>query len=192
MHFTSPRLSLICRIAFSLLLTATPSHVKAAPEIAADQKEFFAALKSLCGATLEGATEFPDDPKHPLGGKKLVLNVQACSDNEIRIPLHAGEDKSRTWVITLTPEGLLLKHDHRHEDGTPDEVTMYGGFAVPGGSGLKQQFAADADTARMIPDAATNVWTLELDTDKKRMIYALERHNAPRYRAAFSLVKPPQ
>jgi hypothetical protein len=24
-------------------------------------------------------------------------------------------------------EGLQLKHDHRHEDGTPDEVTMYGG-----------------------------------------------------------------
>jgi hypothetical protein len=144
MNFTPPRLSLTCPFAFFLLLIAGLANTDAGSEHA-DQKEFFAALKSFCGATFEGATEFPDDPKHPLGGKKLVLNVQPCSENEIRIPLRAGEDKSRTWIITLTREGLLLKHDHRHDDGTPDDVTMYGGFAVPGGSRLRQRFAADAD-----------------------------------------------
>lgn len=173
-----------------LLLMLLPCPAQASDKVTPDQKEFFTALQSLCGATFEGATEFPDDPKHPLGGKKLVLNVQTCSDSELRIPLHAGEDKSRTWVITLTPDGLLLKHDHRHEDGTPDAVTMYGGLALPGGSATRQRFAADAETAKLIPDAATNIWTIEIDPDGKRLIYALERHNAPRYRAAFSLTSP--
>src|SRR5688572_12084389 len=79
----------------------------------------------------EGATEFPkDEPGHPLAGKKLTISVEQCSENEIRIPLQAGEDKSRTWLLTLREGRLLLKHDHRHPDGTPDKVTMYGGWAA--------------------------------------------------------------
>ena len=56
-----------------------------------------------------------------------VMHVRQCSDREIRIPFHVGENRSRTWVVTRTPQGLRLKHDHRHEDGTEDRVTQYGG-----------------------------------------------------------------
>jgi hypothetical protein len=153
------------------------------------QKEFFATVKSLCGTTYDGLTEFPlNEPGHPLGGGKiLTIHFASCSDTEVRIPLHAGEDKSRTWVLTLRDGKLLLKHDHRHADGTPDAQTNYGGWATGDGSAHRQRFAADEETAKLIPDAATNVWTMELDAAEQRLTYSLERHGAPRYKAVFKL-----
>jgi len=97
-----------------------------------------------------------------------------------------GENKSRTWIITKSPEGLLLKHDHRHKDGTPDEVTMYGGWANDSGSNSSQFFAADAFTAKLIPAASTNVWNMELSDDNSQFTYYLERHNKPRFKAILN------
>lgn len=148
---------------------------------------FFQNIRKLCGQRFEGATEFPkDEPGHPLAGKTLTISVEQCSDSEIRIPLQAGEDKSRTWILTLRDGRLLLKHDHRHADGTPDKVTMYGGWAAEGDAN-RQRFPADSDTAKLIPEAATNIWALEIDVAKQQLVYALERHGQPRYKAVFKL-----
>ena len=147
-------------------------------------REFFANLQKLCGQKFVGETEFPKDEDHPLAGKKLVISIAQCSENEVRIPLAAGEDKSRTWILTFKDNRLLLKHDHRHEDGTPDKVTMYGGWAGEG-TATRQRFAADADTAKLIPEAATNVWTIEFNSASGLFTYALERHGQPRYKAVF-------
>jgi hypothetical protein len=150
-------------------------------------KAFFANLKKLCGQQFEGETKFPQDPQHPLVGKKLIMKVASCTGNELRIPFQVGEDKSRTWILTLTKKGLLFKHDHRHEDGTPDEITMYGGWAAGGGTAHSQKFPADADTAKLIPEAVTNVWKLEINPETRQFTYSLERHGKPRYEAVFSL-----
>jgi hypothetical protein len=151
--------------------------------------QFFANLRKLCGQQFEGQTEFPLDADHPLAGKKLVIRIAQCSENEVRIPLHAGEDRSRTWLLTLSDNGLLLKHDHRHPDGTPDKVTMYGGWATEGDA-TRQRFAADEQTAKLIPEAATNIWTIEFDPGGERFVYELERNGQPRYKAVFSRSKP--
>lgn len=150
-----------------------------------NQRLFFANLRKLCGAQLDGATEFPQDPKHDFAGKKLVMSVQTCSESEIRIPFRVGEDTSRTWIISLNEKGLLLKHDHRHADGTPDKVTMYGGWAAPGGTARQQRFAADEETAKLIPEASTNVWTLAIGEGGNGFTYALERHRQLRYKATL-------
>lgn len=152
------------------------------------QKAFFENIKKLCGQSFEGATEFPLNPDHPLVGKKLVIAIDSCSEKEIRIPFQVGEDKSRTWILRLDEKGLLFKHDHRHADGTPDEVTMYGGWAAPEGTVYRQRFPADSDTRKLIPEAATNVWTVEIDKEKQQLVYYLERDNKPRYRAVFKLI----
>jgi hypothetical protein len=110
----------------------------------------------------------------------------------IRIPFHVGEDKSRTWILTLTDAGLLFKHDHRHADGTPDKITMYGGLAAPSGTQYTQSFPADAETAKLIPEAATNVWTLQINPEKQQFMYYLERHKEPRYKALFNLKALPK
>ncbi len=174
----------------ALAALAAGSELAAAPSASADAGAaalFFQNVRKLCGQRLEGATDFPkDEPGHPLAGKKLIISIEQCSDNEIRIPLQAGEDKSRTWILTLGEGRLLLKHDHRHADGTPDKVTMYGGWAAEGDAN-RQRFPADSETAKLIPEAATNVWTLEIDHANEQFIYALERNGQPRYKAIFSL-----
>lgn len=177
-------------VGVALLAMASGVEPASALSVTADPKAatlFFQNVRKLCGQRFEGATEFPkDEPGHPLAGKKLTISIEQCSDNEIRIPLQAGEDKSRTWILTLRDGRLLLKHDHRHADGTPDKVTMYGGWGTEGDAN-RQRFHADIETAKLIPEAATNIWTLELDAAKEQFIYALERHGQPRYKAVFKL-----
>jgi hypothetical protein len=64
---------------------------------------------------------------------------------------------------------------------------MYGGWAAVEGTVYRQRFPADSATKKLIPEAATNVWTVEIDKEKKQLVYYLERDNKPRYRAVFKL-----
>lgn len=160
-------------------------------------KAFFKNVKKLCGKKFAGATVFPQNADHPMVGKQLVMRVGPCTEREIRIPFDVGEDRSRTWILTLTSDGgLLFKHDHRHADGTPDKITMYGGLAAAtaragdNASARLQRFPADAHTTQLIPEAATNVWTLAFIPEQRRFMYYLERNGEPRYRAYFDLSKP--
>ncbi|TDR23703.1 hypothetical protein [Marinicella litoralis] len=148
-----------------------------------NQQAFFSHLKSLCGQVFEGASTYPDDPEHDFAGQLLVADFAHCSEQEIRIKFAVGEDHSRTWVVTQSAKGLLLKHDHRHADGTPDEITNYGGWANDQGNDWRQHFAADQTTADLIPAAATNVWMLQYDPNSQILTYDLKRHNLPRYQA---------
>jgi len=147
------------------------------------QQQFFAALTALCGAHFVGSMTYPVDGQDDFAGKTLVAHVATCSTDEIRVPFAVGDDGSRTWIFTRTATGLQLKHDHRHADGTPDAITMYGGMASTTGTSLVQSFAADAYTAGLIPAATTNVWTVSLAADGSRLTYHLERDAAPRFTA---------
>jgi hypothetical protein len=178
-------ISLIC--GSLLVLCGSSNNVSASRDQLNAQKAFFANMKKLCGQLFEGETVFPTDASHPMVGKKLVARVETCGDKEIRIPFQVGEDKSRTWVLTMTNDGLLLKHDHRHADGTPDPITNYGGLATTSGTQFRQNFPADAATTKLIPEAATNVWTLEIIPEKQQLMYYLERHGQPRYKALFGV-----
>lgn len=170
-----------------LLLGATAAG---ATESADSREAFFDGLSALCGVRFEGSSSFPEDG--PFAGKLLRAVIDQCGDDEIRIPFSVGEDRSRTWIVTRSARGLLLKHDHRHADGTPDEVTMYGGWAMDGGSALAQSFAADEHTRELIPEAATNVWTLQLHEDGTKLTYYLERHAKPRFKATLERKPPPE
>ena len=190
-------MNLLVKIVFSAALAITMTalsygQTEKAKNEAGTRKAFFENLKKMCGHRFAGETQFPPDPTHPMAGKKLVMAVDSCSDGELRIPFLVGEDKSRTWILTLSEKGLLFKHDHRHPDGTPDKITMYGGWAAPGGTSHLQRFPADTDTAKLIPEASTNVWTLEILPEKQQFTYYLERNNQPRYRAVFNLKPLPE
>jgi hypothetical protein len=160
------------------------------PAQADARDQFFATLTRLCGARFEGAMTFPADPAHDFAGKRLVASLASCADSEIRVPFQVGEDRSRTWIITRTTSGLQLKHDHRHADGTPDSVTMYGGKATATGTALAQSFPADAHTAALIPAAVTNVWSVTLSADGSSLTYHLERDARPRFTAVLRRVGP--
>jgi hypothetical protein len=146
---------------------------------------FFQNLSERCGDVYYGESVYPDNPEHELYGAKLKMTIESCTENELRIPFQVNEDRSRTWILTLSDEGLLFKHDHRYEDGTPHDLTNYGGWSAEGGSPTKLSFPADAETAEMLPEAVTNVWTMELDLVNNQFTYFLERHSQPRYKAIF-------
>jgi len=122
--------------------------------------------------------------------QRLVMHVRACSANEIRIPFHAGENRSRTWVLTRTADGVRLKHDHRHEDGSEDRITQYGGDTRTIANPLALDFYADDFTAKLIPTAATNIWTVAIDPGRT-FTYALRREaQGRRFRVEFDLTRP--
>lgn len=137
------------------------------------------------------ADEPPPAADDPFTGRRLTMHVRDCSETEIRIPFAVGEDRSRTWIITRTDKGLRLKHDHRHSDGTPDVVTMYGGDTMAPGSPTRQSFPADAETLTLFRQqgllpSLTNVWALELVADDF-FVYELARPEGRLFRVRFNL-----
>lgn len=152
----------------------------ASPAAPVDTRDaFMATLKNLCGQRFEGGEVYAINPNSEFAGKKISTEV-VCSANDVRMPVQVGEDRSRTWIFTRPQAGLELRHDHRHADGTPDKVTMYGGMAQAGGSARSQAFLADDYTARLVPGADTNLWTVTLSEDGQVLSYKLERHAKPR------------
>ena len=166
-----------------LLCTATASATDL--DEMSGQHAFFNRLLTLCDASFSGQSSFPNDKNDPFAGKELRATLKHCTPEEIRIPFAVGEERSRTWLLRWQQGRLELKHDHRHEDGTPDEVTMYGGLASDSGSALQQSFPADAHTAKLIPAAATNVWALSLNEQGTELTYYLERDGKPRFKATL-------
>src|SRR5690606_18958476 len=124
--------------------------------------EFWEQLKTHCGNSYEGQLTFPEEDAD-FAGKRLVMHVRECSENQIAVPFFVGEDKSRTWIFTKIDGKIELKHDHRHQDGTPEEITMYGGTASNSGQPTIQVFPADQHTTDILPPASTNVWWVTLD-----------------------------
>ncbi len=179
------------RIAKSAIYLIALSIMSVGPSLNAEEPivahAYFDQLTSLCGSRYEGEMTFPENGQDSFAGKLLVAEFSSCSDAEIRVPFRVGDDTSRTWVFSKTEQGVRLKHDHRHKDGTPDEVTEYGGDSMAGGTASKQSFPADAFTANLIPEAATNVWTVSVSDDKQTLTYHLTRHAKPRVTAVLTL-----
>lgn len=149
---------------------------------------FWNTLNAHCGVAYEGTLELPKEDE-AFGGKKLVMHVRSCNENQIKIPFYVGDDKSRTWILTKEAGIISLKHDHRHEDGTEDTINFYGGTASNMGKAGIQFFPADAHTQQMIPGAATNVWWITID--KNTFTYNLRRLGTDRvFKVVMDLTKP--
>ena len=182
-----------------LIASATLCVAGCVTPLASPADAFLASLAGLCGKAYAGriaanlpASTTPD----PFEGKALVMHVRGCDDptREIRIPFHVGDDHSRTWVLTRTGTGLRLKHDHRHEDGSPDAVTMYGGDTAGPGSTQRQAFPVDAESIAMferegLAASVTNTWAMEL-VPGNAFVYELSRPNGRRFRVEFDLAAP--
>ena len=124
---------------------------------------FWAELQKLCGKAFGGTVAAAPADDTTFKDKPLVMHVRSCEKDRIRIPFFVGADRSRTWVLTRQKDGkILLKHDHRHEDGTPDKTTNYGGLTSNTGLPTRQVFPADQQTVDVLPAAAPNVWWIEL------------------------------
>jgi hypothetical protein len=145
----------------------------------ANQLVFWNTLQQLCGNAYEGKVISAPSNDTLFKNKNLVMHVRACSEGRIRIPFVVGNDLSRTWVFTKDAGGLMLKHDHRHRDGSADSITMYGGHTTNSGLATLQFFPADQQTVNMLPAAGGNVWWVEL-LPGKYFTYNLRRMGSDR------------
>lgn len=182
------------RLLVFLAFAALPACVSVAPPAPADA--FMANLQGLCGKAFEGRVVTNDPADASFAGKRLVMHVRECSQGEVRIPFQVGDDRSRTWIVTRTASGLRLKHDHRHADGSPDELTMYGGETITPGTAVRQEFPADAESIALFTRtnravSNTNIWALEVEAAS--FAYELRRPPIPGgrfFRVEFDLSRP--
>jgi hypothetical protein len=153
-------------------------------------------IAQYCGKSYAGrvVANRPPVDNDPFEGQELIMHVRECSDNEIRIPFHVGNDHSRTWILTRTDAGLRLKHDHRHDDGSDDEVTMYGGDTASAGTSMRQEFPVDQFSIDMfnrggMTASLTNVWAMEIHPGM-HFYYELARTESNRlFRVEFDLTR---
>jgi len=157
------------------------------PQQQSGAQQFWENLQKQCGKSFEGVVT-EGAANDTFRDKKLIMHVRHCGEKTIRIPFFVGDDKSRTWVLKYENDRIQLKHDHRHEDGSEDKVTQYGGITTNSGSSTLQFFPADQETCKMIPAAATNVWWITID--ETSFTYNLRRIGSDRlFTVKFDLTK---
>ncbi|MEH6417654.1 hypothetical protein [Pseudomonas sp. CGJS7] len=161
---------------------------------AARGKDLVVALQGLCGKAFAGriVANTPAAADDPFAGKTLVMHVRGCKDDAVRVPFHVGDDHSRTWVFARTGDGLSFKHDHRHRDGSEDQLTQYGGDLIAGDKAGRYEFPADAHSRALFRKlgrevSVPNVWAVEIDS--QRFIYELARPGRL-FRVEFDLTQP--
>lgn len=207
---SAPALAPALAARYALLATALLLPACTTPQAQSDQQDaFWAALSSHCGKAYGGRMVTADAADADLAGSAMVMAVTGCSAAAIAVPFHVQNadgswDRSRTWLITRTADGLRLKHDHRHADGSADSVTFYGGDTATAGTARMQAFPVDAESIAMfrregLGASVTNVWTVEVDpagTPGAAYAYVLRRTvagGAPaerHFRVEFDLTKP--
>ncbi len=149
-----------------LLAVAVAACLPTPAEPTADR--YFLALSSLCGqGAFAGKLVSNDAVDADFKTAKMIMGPAVCDGMTVRVPFAVDEDRSRTWVITRTQDGLRLKHDHRHKDGTADTLTQYGGDSLDTGTETRQEYPVDAETrtlftAEDIEVSNQNTWAVEI------------------------------
>lgn len=156
--------------------------------------DLITALAPYCGSAFGGKLVSTEEVDASFAEADIVMHVRVCEEDEVRIPLHVDDNRSRTWIVSRTETGLRLKHDHRHEDGHEDDVTQYGGDSLGVNGGAIAAFPADDFSKMMfdaadIPDSKLNTWVMEVDG--QTFAYQMSRPNRL-FRLEFDLSNPVQ
>ncbi|HEV2818340.1 MAG TPA: hypothetical protein VGW40_14100 [Allosphingosinicella sp.] len=182
------------RMGIALLsLLALAACATMLPRAAPSQEQFYARLRALCGHAYEGRLVSNDEVDREMAAARLVIQVRSCSDDRLTIPFHVGNDHGRVWIVSRTPAGLHLRHEHRRADGSEEPVSGYGGDAAGPGNPRRQAFPADQASRdlflrRDAPASITNVWAIEI-VPGRLLAYELRRPGRF-FRAEFDLSRP--
>ena len=186
----------VCLSAVATALTSCGKQTE--PTNTAPADIFLHNIAEYCGKAFSGrvvANEPSPTQSDPFADKELIMHVRGCDipTSQLRIPFHVGDDRSRTWILTRTDSGLQLKHDHRHEDGSEDKVTMYGGTTTDAGTATRQEFPVDEESIAMfkregLNASIENTWAMEIHPGEF-FAYELTRPNGRKFRVEFDLRK---
>ncbi|NVJ97236.1 MAG: hypothetical protein HWE25_03730 [Alphaproteobacteria bacterium] len=150
-------------------------------------------LASQCGKAFEGKVVRDTENSAAWAEARIVMHVRDCGAEQIKIPLHVGDNRSRVWVLTrLDSDKVQLKHDHRHEDGHSDDVTMYGGIADAADAPILS-FPVDQESITMfeangLSASVRNTWHMRTTGDVFQ--YQLTRPSGRDFIVEFDLTKP--
>ncbi len=185
------RVSLLAVAALALMACEDPDAPE--PEEATAQDAWWENLQALCGNAYPGElTKYEEEDDEWLD-VDVIMHVRECTPTEIRIPLHVGDNHSRTWVLTRGEDSIELKHDHRYPDGSEEALHWYGGTTEDDGTANRQEFPAGDFSKNLfeeqgIPDSAENTWYMEVHPGEK-FVYGLVRFNRE-FEAEFDLTDP--
>jgi hypothetical protein len=140
------------------------------------QKEFFNHFKLLEGKKYAGKEVFIAEGMESWASLELIMHVREFTDTAVYIPFKVGNNSSRTWMLIMEGENTLrFRHDHRHDDGSPEDLNLYGGYGTKNGSAYKQVFPADDFTCNMLERICDNEWTVEFSEDLSVFSYSLRK-----------------
>ena len=155
----------------------------------AQERAFLNNIAQLCGQTFAGGETFIAEGRESWAHKSFVMHVTVCEDDRVYVPFHLDDDHSRTWMFLVEDGRLRFRHDHRHEDGTPEDITMYGGYSDGLGTSILQSFPADEYTCDMIPTSCDAVWRVFLSEDLSTFTYQLLYQDELLFEGAFDISK---
>ena len=187
------KFAIIALVAIFAISCGTSTQKKTdekASTVLENQQAFLKNLASLCGKSFGGWEAYMQEGRESWADKKFVMHVTVCDDDKVYIPFHLDEDQSRTWMFIMEEKGLRFRHDHRHPDGTPEDQTLYGGYANAKGTPFAQFFPADEYTIETLSDEHDRQWNVILAEDLSLLSYQLLYSGEVVFQANFDLTKP--
>ena len=186
--------TLVLTAVAALFLSPVLAGCASTPAPAQPQDVFMARLNALCGQRFVGRVVTDDPADADFRDNRLLMHVRDCSADEVGIPFAVGEDRSRRWIVTRTPAGLRLKHDHRDEQGVIHGYHMYGGDTADAGTAARQEFPVDRESIEQFVAggatvSTTNVWAVEVHPGRM-FAYELRRPEGRFMRVEFDLTRP--
>lgn len=160
----------------ALVVAGTVAGLFTTPTLAetSNQAKFFDSVKALCGKAFSGGIIEDTANSAAYGGKKFILHIRDCSDSQIKMPLHIDDNSSRILILTKSDAksggSIKLQHDHRHSDGSSDDLTLYGGSTSSAGTPNNQAFPESAESIEITKTYGKgrtypSVWSIILGTE---------------------------
>lgn len=168
-----------------------PATTVSSTSLPASQQQWWDALHALCGNAYEGTLIRAPEGDNTFRDARVLMHVRDCSDTRVRVPLVIGDNYSRVWVFSQDNGRLLFRHEHRHEDGSEESASQYGGYTSNAGSADTQMFPGDDITTTAIPGSGQrSVWLVEIHPGDK-FVYSANRVGTERgFQVDFDLTKP--
>ncbi len=176
-----------------LILALGACSAKTDTPTSSSETRFTDSVRSLCGQAFNGKIVTTDAADDEWRQENITMHVRDCSSDDIKIALHVGANRSRTWILRHEDGHLALRHDHRHEDGSPDTLTYYGGL-LGELTETRAEFPADQSTKELfdrenIPVSKSNVWAMEIQSAQSVFAYEMRRPNRD-FRIEFNTASP--
>lgn len=156
----------------------------------AEAAAFFARFEALCGKAYKGTETYIQEGIDSWADMELMMYVVRCDADTILVPFRVGDNRSRTWMFMVEDGQLRFRHDHRHEDGSAEDLNLYGGFSNQKGTAFKQVFPADDYTCKMLERICDNEWTVEFSEDLSSYNYSLRKKGELIITISFDLTQP--